>query len=299
MKLSTLFWGVLLVLIGGLFLLNNLGIIGVDWTTIWRLWPMILVFWGLSILVGKQRPPWYVVLIMILLMVFMVIAFAATQWVHGDYDIVSGELTTQTFEEPMVPKTERATFRLQSGAGKFVMRDTTTQLVRAATEVSFGKYALTREQSDNSAYVTLDFRGRTRNWNFGRTRNRAEVWLNNGPLWNVQVEVGAASVDFDLSPYKIDELRLDAGASSMKVRLGDRAEETNVRIKTGASSTSIKVPESAGCEVRLQTALSGKRISGFEKISSNRYQTSNFDSATKKIYINVEAGVSRISVDRY
>ncbi len=62
MRVSTLFWGILLVLIGGLFLLNNLGVLDVNWDTIWRLWPMILVFWGLSILVGKQRTPWYVVL---------------------------------------------------------------------------------------------------------------------------------------------------------------------------------------------------------------------------------------------
>jgi hypothetical protein len=51
--------------------------------------------------------------------------------------------------------------------------------------------------------------------------------------------------------------------------------------------------------VRLQTALSGKRIRGFEKISSNRYQTSNFDEAARKIYVDVEAGVSQITVERY
>jgi hypothetical protein len=299
MKLGTLFWGVLLVLIGGLFLLSNLGVLNVDWTTVWRLWPMILVFWGLSILVGKQRPPWYAILLMIILMVFMVAAFAATQWIHGDFEAGSGDLYTQTFEEPMAPKTEHATFRLQSGAGKFTIRDTTAQLVKAQTEVTFGKYILSREQSDNSSYVTLDFRGRSRNWNFGRTRNRAEVQLNTAPVWSIYVDVGAASTNFDLTPYKVEELRLNAGASSLKVRLGDRSEETRVRIKTGASSTVVEVPESVGCEVRLQTALSGKKIRGFEKISSNRYQTSNFDTAAKKIFVDVEAGVSQITVERY
>ena len=85
----------------------------------------------------------------------------------------------------------------------------------------------------------------------------------------------------------------------MKFRLGSRAEETRVKIKTGAATTSIEVPESVGCEVHLQTALSGKRIRGFDKISGNRYQTSNFESAAKKIYIDVSAGVSEIRIDRY
>jgi hypothetical protein len=299
MKLSSLFWGVLFVLIGGLFLLNNLGVLNVDWTTVWRLWPMILVFWGLSILVGKQRPPWYAVVLMIGLMIFMVVAFATTEWIHGDFDVAAGDSNTQMFEEPMSPGTEHATFRLQSGAGKFIIRDTTTQLVKAQTEVSFGKYDMSREQSDNSTEVTLDFRGRSRNWNFGHGRNRAEVQLNTAPIWNVYVDVGAASANFDLTPYKVEELRLNAGASSLRVRLGDRSEETRVRIKTGASSTTVEVPESVGCEVRLQTALSGKRIRGFEKVSSNRYQTTNFEDAAKKISIDVEAGVSQITVERY
>lgn len=299
MKLSSLFWGVLFVLIGGLFLLNNLGVLNVDWTTVWRLWPMILVFWGVSILVGNQRPPWYAVVLMIGLMIFMVLAFAATQFIHGDYEGWSGDSQSQTFEEPMAPKTEHATFRLRSGAGKFYIRDTTMQLVKAQTEVSFGKYDLTRDQSDNTTSVTLDFRGRSRGWNFGGGRNRADIQLNTAPLWNIYVDVGAASTNFDLSPYKVEELRLNAGASSLKVRLGNRSEETRVRVKTGASSTFVEVPESAGCEVRLQTALSGKRMRGFEKISGNRYQTSNFDGAASKIYIDVEAGVSQITVERY
>lgn len=299
MKLSTLFWGVLLIVIGGLFLLNNLGIMNVNWETVWRLWPMILVVWGLSIIVGKQRPPWYAVVLMILLVLFMIVAAGTSSWFHGDFDLVSGEGLQQKFEEPFAPNTEKATFRLQSGAGRFFIRDTTMQLVKAETEVNFGKYDLTREQSDNSAYVTLNFRQRNRSWNFGNGRNRVDVQLNASPTWTINIEVGAASGNFDLSPFKVEELRLNAGASSMKVRLGDRAEETRVSVKTGAASTSIEVPESAGCEVRLQTALSGKRIRGFDKISGSRYQTSNFESAAKKIYIEVSAGVSSIRVDRY
>ena len=301
-NMSALFWGIFFLVIGGLFLLSNLGIFDVNWDTIWRLWPLILIFWGLTIVVGRQRPPAWAVVLMILLIVFMVIAAFTSAWFNRDFDMSwngSRELNTQTFEEPYAPTTEHATFRLQSGAGKFYIRDTTNQLIRATTEVSFGKYALSREQSDNIAYVTLDFEGRSRHINFGGMRNRAEVQLNVKPTWDITVEVGAATVNFDLSPYKVDQLRVSAGASSMKFRLGDRSEETRVKIETGASSTTIEVPQSVGCELRLATTLSGKKVSGFEKVSSNRYQTPDFDSAKKKIYIDVQAGVSQIRVSRY
>ncbi len=230
---------------------------------------------------------------------FMIAAAATSSLFHHDFNFVSGEGYQQQFEEPIAPNTHQATFRLQSGAGRFFIRDTTAQLIKASTEVDFGKYVLTREQSDNSADVTLDFHGRSKGWNFGNAHNRVDVQLNSLPAWTIVLEVGAASCDLDLRPYKVEELRIDAGASSMKVRLGDKSDESRVKVKTGASSTTIEVPESVGCEVQLETALSGKRIRGFDKISGSRYQTPNFETAKKKIYIDVSAGVSQIRVDRY
>ncbi len=301
-NMSALFWGIFFLVIGGLFLLSNLSIFDVNWDTIWRLWPLILIFWGLTIIVGKQRPPAWAVVLMILLIVFMAIAAFTSAWFNRDFDVSwrgSADLNKQTLEEPYAPTTEHTMFRLQSGAGRFSIRDTTDQLIRATTEVSFGKYTLSRDQSDKTAYVTLDFEGGSRHINFGGMRNRADVQLNVRPTWDITVEVGAANVNFDLSPYTVDQLRVSAGASSMKFRLGDRSEETRVKIETGASSTTVEVPQSVGCELRLAITLSGKKIKGFEKVSSDRYQTPDFDSAKKKIFIDVEAGVSQIRVDRY
>ena len=301
-NMNALFWGIFSLVIGGLFLLSNLNIFDVNWDTIWRLWPLILVFWGLSLVIGKQRPPAWAVVLMIVVIVFMIMAAFTSSWFNRDYDFSwnsSRELNKQTFEEQYTSATKHASFRLQSGAGKFTIRDTTSQLVKATTEVSFGKYSLSHDQSDNTASVTLNFEGRSRHISFGGARNRAEVQLNVNPIWDITVEVGAATANFDLSPYKVEQLRVSAGASSMKFRLGDRSEETRVKIETGASSTTVEVPQSVGCELRLATTLSGKRVSGFEKISSNRYQTPDFESAKKKIYIDVEAGVSQIRVNRY
>jgi hypothetical protein len=233
------------------------------------------------------------------LIIVMVVGVAATNWFEGDFDFASGSSVQQTFEEPMTPGLQHATFHLRSGAGRFSINDTTQQLARATTEAGFGKYELTRDHSGDEEELTLDFRGRNRGWNFGHSRNRADIQLNAAPIWTIRLDIGAASGDFDLRPYKVDEVTIDAGASSMRVRLGDRAGETRVRVKTGASSTTIDVPESVGCDVRLETALSGRRLRDFDKISSNRYQTSNFDSATKKISIDVSAGVSQITVHRY
>ena len=47
---STIFWGVILVVMGGLFLLRNFGVIDFGWT-IRQYWPVILIVIGLFIVV--------------------------------------------------------------------------------------------------------------------------------------------------------------------------------------------------------------------------------------------------------
>lgn len=40
-------WGIILLALGALLLLGSLGYGGVDWDTVWRLWPAILIYAGL------------------------------------------------------------------------------------------------------------------------------------------------------------------------------------------------------------------------------------------------------------
>lgn len=47
---------VLLILLGLIFLLNNLDIIPWSiWDNLWRFWPLILILWGLQIMLGRSR----------------------------------------------------------------------------------------------------------------------------------------------------------------------------------------------------------------------------------------------------
>jgi len=43
---ENLIWGLILILIGAIFLLENIGYDA--WRTLFKLWPLILIFWGAS-----------------------------------------------------------------------------------------------------------------------------------------------------------------------------------------------------------------------------------------------------------
>ena len=46
---------VILIFIGGVLLLGNLGLLRVDWWELWRLWPVALILAGLDILARHSR----------------------------------------------------------------------------------------------------------------------------------------------------------------------------------------------------------------------------------------------------
>ena len=47
MRTRDLTWGVILIALGALVLLGNMGYGGIDWDVIWRLWPGFLIYAGL------------------------------------------------------------------------------------------------------------------------------------------------------------------------------------------------------------------------------------------------------------
>ena len=51
---SSLFWGLLLIIIGCLFLAENFGFTQINWDGLWRLWPLLIIYTGLSMITVKN-----------------------------------------------------------------------------------------------------------------------------------------------------------------------------------------------------------------------------------------------------
>jgi hypothetical protein len=123
--------------------------------------------------------------------------------------------------------------------------------------------------------------------------------LNDNPVWDFNVDVGAAEFNLDLSAFKVNRLDIDGGASDIEVTLGERYNKTDVVIDAGAADITIKVPESSACEIRTSTILAGKDFGGFNKIDRGLYQTPNFSESANRIFIDIDAAVSGLTVERY
>jgi hypothetical protein len=299
MRTGRFFWGAFFVVVGVLALSSNLDYLHLDLSYSWRLWPLILVFWGLS----KFTQNWAVKGVFAglngLLFACIVVGFFSFQWINVSYDDDDVPRYSQHLSEPYDASIERATFNFSSGAGKFRVKSTTDSLIDAETESGLGRYDLDRYDDDGSTELTLRMRDSRSFRFFGKFRNRADIRLNDRPTWEMHFKAGASNLDLDLTPFKTRKVTIDAGVSTIRVKLGNRLDESDVRVKTGVSSVHLDVPATSGCEIRDDAHIGSTDFNGFEKMTGTRWQTDNFDSASKKIYIQIESGVSSIRVRRY
>src|SRR5512140_735458 len=228
MKTGRIFWGVLFVAAGVLLLLQRMDLFYVEWGWMWKFWPLLLIVWGVVLLLGNKQPGRTVVTVLlaigVALFVFGTFNFG-WNWHPREWQANAAEYD-QELSQPYDSTVHRASFTFQSGAGSFILEDTTNQLIDASTRTSFGRYVCDVEKEEGMQRVTLQMEGNQHGrWWGGRMNNRARIRLNSLPVWDMRFEVGASSMDVNLSRYAVERLVVSAGAASINLTLGDKVKE--------------------------------------------------------------------------
>jgi hypothetical protein len=306
MKTSHIFWGVFFISIGSLVLLGNIIDLNFTWHSAWKFWPMVLVLVGISILVKNQIGKNIVagLAALVLALTIYASASATNNIIDNNFEINFDEEQTAMFDttyfaQDFSDSIKTATLNFSGGAGGFKILAPTDKLVDFKTEGVSDNYKLDRQDSD--AHSEINFEMKNGHIKLGKNnyKNSVEMSLNANPEWELNFEVGAASVDLDLTQYKINKVDVDMGAAALNLKFGDLSDVTRLIIDAGASDIDILIPANSGCEINADAALSSKNYDGFKKINGNVYRTENFDTSKKKIYIEIDCGVSSINVKKY
>jgi hypothetical protein len=329
---SNIFWGAILILFGFLFLGINLDWFELNWTfrKIAQFWPILLILAGVAAFFSNKKSIYNATSALL-------IAFAIPLGIftcvddgvkdikdeisdginididdfddeEDDYssnsDTTKGDRNKQYFAVEMTPKVKEATLKLGGGAAEFDLEESPNRLFEATTFLNF-KNGYTLEEETNTENKVINFSmkdKKARDFNFGeeyKINNNVLLKLSTSPIWNIEMGIGAGELDFDFSNYKVKKLKIETGAASIDIKLGDKQDKVDIDIESGVASVKIKVPESVGCEIKIDGALNAKDFDNFEKIKDGLWQTKGFDKATKKIYLNVDSGLSSLKVDRY
>ncbi len=312
MNSRKLIWGSFLILIGLLLVVHNFGImpLSINWGRLASLWPLILIILGLnSLSKNTNMNPWIFngsAAIIIAIFIYQVVDFSGTKRNHLfdwsddlNIEIDSTGLKTQDFVLPLDSGVSKAKLSFEGGAAKFILNDTTSSLIDAKTMTRKGEYSLEKVRTDSMESITMKLTSSNIKIKNGKIDNQVEVKLNPSLDWDFNFEIGAGAIDFDFSNYKVSKINLDAGAASINLKLSDKASVSNVDVDAGASSVTIRVPKDARCRVKMDAVLSSESLAGFSKKKDGYYESDNYNGKGNLIYINVDAGMSSVTIERY
>ena len=263
MRRSGLLWGLILLLVGLLLLLSNLGVIALDiWSAIWA---VLLIVIGLGMLWSVIAGP------------------------QGE-----GEEVTIPVEGA-----SRASLRIQHGAGR--LRLGAGADPEALVEGAFGgglNHQIRRKGDElDVEMVPLGFPHVIAPWNWGREGLRWRVRLNDSVPLSLALKTGASDAHFDLSELRVTDLRLETGASSVRVILPAHAGHTDARIEAGAASVSVSVPPGVAARIRAAGGLASIEVDrGRFPRTGAVFQSPDYESAQNRVNLEIKAGVGSVEV---
>ncbi len=299
MKYKNIFWGIVLIALGVMIILRNMDIVHFNWLAILQLWPLLLVIWGISLIPVKDAIK-FILSLLVLIVGILIVNFNQSDDSFGwKYSNDKENWTEQKIEEKYDTTITQALLKLDAVAGDFNISGTTDQLISFENKGNIGDYQLKTTFIDSIKVVKIGIESNVVRIGKSQKENKTKIALNPNPIWDLDLEAGASNVNFDLSTFKIRNIDFDGGASSIKLKIGNKQPIVNIKIEAGASSIKIYIPMNTGCELYGDNVMTSKKLEGFTKTTDDKYRTPDFDNHTDKIYIHIDAAVSSISVERY
>ncbi len=314
MKSEKIVWGLTLVFVGSILLLDNFGVIDFYWRSVWHFWPLILILIGLNMVFANSKHT-NAGKTAIVLITCLVLGFIGYMGISRPQDYTSfwswnntddteqselGALENSRFSEAYTAQVQRAELNIKGGATRYSLKESSTELFEAEVQRSFGQYSLEKITRDSVEVLSFKMNGKNKRLDFDKLdANEVEMRLNVNPVWAINLEVGAGEADFDLSAFKVEQLNIEGGAAAFDVKLGMPVKQTEVQVKAGMAEVKLAIPEDAGCQIVVKGGLTAKDFDGFTKQPDGSYTTSNFNSSAKKITIQLKGGMSDFEVKRY
>lgn len=265
MRRPAVFWGTVLVLVGLVLFLDNLGVFGN--VSVWSLiWPLLLIAAGVWVLVGA--------------------VWRAQSLQMEPVSIPLGDAA-------------RAKVKVQHGAGRLAVSAGAEQALLISGECAGGlDYAAEREGDTLEVRMKPATEAWAFPWNWGPRRGLDWNLRFTGevPL-ALKFETGAGEYHLDLSGLRVTELELETGASATSLVLPAQAGYTDAEISCGAASVSIRVPEGVAARIRVESGLAGISVDRerFPRVEGG-YQSPDYGSAANRVDLKIEAGVGSVEV---
>jgi hypothetical protein len=264
MRRDYIFWGLILILLGGLMFINAADIrLPGGIRPMQLFWPSALILLGL--------------------------------WVIFGYIMRSNVETEQVSID--LQGANQASLKLNHGAGRVMVN-----AGAPAGQLLSGTFAGGVKQRAHLAGERLDAHIEANPMIFppflsGWQGLEWNIHLNRDVPLTLRLETGASQSELDLRDLMVTDLRVNTGASKTDLTLPANAGLTTVRVELGAASLDMLVPQGVAARIRSESGAAAIEIDRTRFPYSNGiYESPEYSSAQNKVDIMIQAGAGRVAV---
>jgi hypothetical protein len=315
----SIFWPIVLLGVGAVWLLSNLGYIqSIDIGFLIRLWPVLLIIIGLDILLGRIAP-WISALLGLAVIagLIAVLIYAPSLGLSRPTT-----LNTEHLEEPIGSATAAIVdLRLSLESADVSALDSGSNLIEVDMRHYGNGYLNVSGETQKKIVLGSEGNASGDNWftwpSIGTGWNDDQSWtigLTDQIPLDLSIDGSLGSSDIDLSNIKLTDLNVDVSMGSMEIYLPESADAYDVDINGSAGSLDAFLPENTNISLHLDGSAGSStfnlpasyalhvevldgglgsvdlpdglnRISGSGDSQEGVWETTGYDSASYKLVI--------------
>jgi len=286
-------WGIFLLFLGIVFLLQTLNILPWGlWGTLWRFWPVLIIIIGLGILLRRYN----VWLVSLLVLAIFGACLGIAIWQYGS-PLPSG-MVTESYSEPLGDM-ERAQIEIDFSAGSITIGSLppgSPNFVEVDSEVRDSRETINVDfhQQDGEGKVYLST---VNQWFWGEGVVKWEVRFTKSIPLVINIKSAASNIELNLSELRVTEIQLDIDAGNCKITTPSSAGTSDIEIEADAANIEVTIPDGVAAKIRLDTNLCALDVnkSRFSQ-QGDYYVSDNFNTAQNRIYLIIDCDVGRVQV---
>jgi hypothetical protein len=294
-----LFWPIILIGVGAILLLSNLGYIhGNPWTIIFQLWPVLLIALGLEILFGGATG-WRAVVsaLLGLALVGGILWVLVAQPAIPGLNFGSSNLQTTNVSHPLNGiESARADLSFGAGTNKIYALSDSNSLIEGQLQTYSSPNFSVSTSNDRATIVLAPGPvsipmmipiTSEETWNVG---------LNSSVSYQLNLNAGVGQSNIDLSKLLISGGEIDGGVGTSDLHLSGQG-KYRLTINGGVGTIKIYVPAGLAVRAEVDGGLgSFNRLPNMEEVRKDVYETPDFSAAEDAVTLSIDGGVGSISL---
>jgi hypothetical protein len=282
----------MLIIAGVALLLDQLGLLQVSWSSVWRFWPLLLVLIGLDVLLGRTRWGSIAFAVVAVVTVVAVLYYVPVTTPQTQTQEKSWELARDDYQS--------ASISLEPGIGDLTVGalDDSGNLVEATVAYDSRYTQIRWDAGRRGDQARVQLVGKHQDWrpSMGEPRDTWQVNLATDTPLELTVNGGVNRATLDLSKLLLNSLVLDMGVGEAQVQLPTHA-GYEATISGGVGALRLEVPEQVAARIRVSGGIGAVNVNPRFERQGDAYVTQDYRAGAESIEVRIDGGIGMITID--